>query len=393
MTRPDAPRAPHAMLWALMTGNLVIGTGVMLPSGLLTGLMADFAIPAETAGLVVLVGAVVVAVGAPVLAWATTRVDRRRLLVAALAIYALGHLAAALVPGFVPLLVLRALTVVGAAIFTPQAAATAGLIVTPQRRAAAIAFIMTGWSLAPVVGLPLGSLLGDVLGWRAAFAGLAVLSALAAVAVAFTLPRGLRVEPLVLSSWTRVLRSPALMCVLGVTLCSLAGQFVPMAYLAPLLQDVFGAGAGELALVFVLLGITGVIGNQAAGWLVGRWGVGRGVMVSLVLIAAGLVVTAAGFGRFELFLLGVCIWGLAAFAVNSLQQGRLVVLAPALASATVALNTSVVYLGQAVGTGIGGVLIARGGVTAALPLAGAVLLGLALVLSVVAARARAPAQG
>ncbi len=372
-------------LWALLFGNLVIGTGVLLPAGLLSALMTDLAVPAGRAGLLITVGGLVVGFGAPLLAGLTSRVDRRALLVFALGLYVIGHIAAAVTTDFTLLLTFRALTVAGAAIFTPQAAATVGLLVSADRRGGAIAFIFIGWSLASVLGIPLGSLLGEYLGWRTTYLLMAGLSGVGAAVVWAVTPRGLRVQPLALASWVRVLTDWRLLCVLAVTMFAMSGQFALFTYVSPILSVGYGLGAGAIGLTFLAIGLAGVAGNFLASRVAGKFGVERSILVALVSVMLGLVVIWAGWRLYPAFLLGGCLWGLGGFAANSLQQSRLVSMAPMLASATVALNTSFVYLGQSLGSYTGGALIAQGP-TPAMALAGAAFAGAAAVLSVVAGR-------
>ncbi len=210
MTPIPGQASQRLALWSLLFGNFVIGTGVLLPAGLLNVLGADLQVPPATAGLLLFAGGLVVGVGAPVLAGLTSRFDRRMLLAVSAAIYAVGHGLAALAPEFWSLLIIRTVTMVAAALFTPQAAATVGLLVPPERRSEAIAFIFIGWSLASVVGIPLGSILGTEFGWRATFFAMAVLAAVSCVGVMLSLKPGLRVQPLQFSSWIAVFKNPAL---------------------------------------------------------------------------------------------------------------------------------------------------------------------------------------
>lgn len=372
-------------LWALLLGNLVIGTGVLLPAGMLTAFMADYTIDADRAGQLMVVGGLVVGIGAPLLAGWTSRIDRRHLLSLALAIYAIGHFGATLTTDFTALLILRAITVIGAAIFTPQAAATVGLIVPAAGRAGAIAFIFIGWSLASVAGIPLGSLLAEAIGWQRTFLGLAALSAAMAVISWRTVPPGLVPPRIDLAAWGRVFRNPVLLLVLMVTLLSMAGQFTLFTYLSPVLKGPYGASANAVAITFLIVGGLGVLGNFVGARVAGRLGVERTIAIALGLMLAGLVVIAIGYGNLAVFLIGGCLWGLGSFASNSLQQSRLVALAPALAAATVALNTSFVYLGQSLGSAAGGQLVRDFG--AAMPWAAAAFLLAALGLSVLAGKA------
>jgi MFS transporter, DHA1 family, inner membrane transport protein len=347
-------------LWALLFGNFIIGTGVLLPAGLLNQLSSELHVDIATTGLLMLAGGVVVGFGAPILATLTTRFDRRLLLVLAMVLYALGHLASAFTNAFWPLLIIRVLMISGAGVFSPQAAATVSLLLPPERRASAISFIFIGWSVASVAGIPLGSYVGEALGWRSVFVIMAALSTISAIAVWFTVRPGLYGKPLDFASWKAVFTSPALLCVLLVTLLSMSGQFTVFGYLAPILKQVTLATPSQISLAFFIAGLSGVIGNTIGSNLVRHVAVDRVIAIALFSLCSGFLVFGLMFGYYWGSIVGLALWGFGTFSSNSLQQSRLVGLAPALASATVALNTSAVYLGQAIGAGAGGALIKNG---------------------------------
>lgn len=373
-------------LWALFAGNFAIGTGVLLPAGMLNDLSVGFGVSPAQAGLLLFVGGIVIGFGAPVFAGLTSAVDRRRLLVASLALYAAGHALSALASDFTVLLVLRAVTIVSAGVFTPQAAACVGLLVPPERRAQSVAFIFVGWSIASVAGVPLGSLVSAALGWQAAFAIMAVLSLAAMLLVWRSLPSGLRVAPLSLAAWRDVFSNPALICVLLVTLASASGQFTLFSYLAPLFKETLGAGPPLIAGLLAVLGLSGVAGNVLAARFVGRLGIERTILIAFVAMFGGIVLFGLTAGlAVSAAAISAGIWGLGTFSSNSLQQSRLIALAPALAPASVALNTSVIYLGQAVGAGTGGPLLASGQ-TIYLAWVAAIFVAAAIILSLAASR-------
>ncbi len=385
MTSSPAKINPSLALWSLLFGNFVIGTGVLLPAGLLNVLGADLQVPPATAGLLLFAGGLVVGVGAPLLAGITSKFDRRFLLAVAAAIYAVGHGLAAFAPEFWSLLTIRTITMIAAALFTPQAAATVGLIVPPERRSQAIAFIFIGWSMASVAGIPLGSILAAQIGWRATFLAMAVLSALACGGVLVSLKSGLRVQPLLLSSWVGVFKNPVLLCVLAVTLFAMSGQFTLISYLAPVLREAFGASPQDIALLFAIFGVAGISGNYLATQAIGRLGVDRAVLVALLSLVVGMIMFGLFFGHFLLACGAGIVWGAGSFSSNSLQQSRLVAVAPSLAAATVALNTSAVYLGQSIGAVSGGFVI-KAGVSASIAWTALGFLVLATGLSMVATR-------
>ena len=159
------------VLWALLFGNFVIGTGVMIVPGTLNEISNSLQVSIATTGLLISAGATVMCVGAPLFAALVAGWDRRRLLAISMLWYGILHLVSAAMPNFASLLSARVLAVLAPAIFTPQAAACVGLLVPVAMRGRAITFVFLGWSVASVVGLPLGAYVGGALGWRSARAG------------------------------------------------------------------------------------------------------------------------------------------------------------------------------------------------------------------------------
>jgi DHA1 family inner membrane transport protein len=358
---------------ALMLGNVVVGIAVLAPAGMLPDLAAGLEVSIREAGLLIAYGAVILCFGSPLMAWATTRVDRRTLLAATLALLAIGQLGSAFAPNYLAVLVLRLLMLAVAAIYTPQAASTIAMIVTERERASAISFVFA-------VALPVVTFLSAHFGWRATYG---VLGATAAAAFALNLvglPSGLRGAPLSLASWTAIARSRAIILLLTVTLCWTAAMFVIFPYLVPLFARLAGAGAGTAGVFFALYGVMGFLGNVAATQAVGRFGAFNTSAVSLGAMFAGALVWSLGAGALALMGAGLLMLGLGFAATNSMQQARLVAAAPALSGATVALNTSWLYAGQALGTWVGGLLfdhdapLANGYVAAAFMLAALVSL-------------------
>lgn len=372
------------VLWPLLFGNFVIGTGVMTVPGTLNEISRDLSVPVATAGQLISAGALLMCVGAPLLAAVVAGWDRRRLLALSMLWYALLHLACALAPGFGWLLALRVLALVPPAVFTPQAAASLGLLVPPALRGRAITFIFLGWSLASVLGMPIAALVGGTLGWRSAFGLVALLSVASAAWVWRAVPDGVRPPALSRAAWKQTFRSPALMATVAVTVLSAAGQFVQFSYFAPYYKQVLGLAPGELSLLFMVFGAFGLVGNMLMARHIDRLGAGRAVMIGLAGMATSLLLFPLGATLVLAALVNVP-WALGCFSSNSAQQARLVGLAPALASASVALNSSAIYAGQAIGAATGGWLIARGGM-GMLHWAGLAGLLAAMAASVVASR-------
>lgn len=347
-----------ALLWTLLIGNFVIGTGVMLVPGTLNDIATSLQTSVASAGQLITAGAITVCIGAPLLAAALAKFDRRILLAASMLWYAIMHAACALAPGYTSLLILRVLAVISAAIFTPQAAAVAGMLVAPERRGRAITTVFLGWSVASVIGSPLSALVGGTYGWRVAFWILAALALLCAALLWRVIPQGVKPPAVSGAMWRQTLGSKLLIVTVLVTALSASGQFVQFAYFSPYVVQVLKGSAKDVALLFAVFGFFGVIGSFAVSRVVDRIGPPKAVMITLMLMAISLLLWPLGTSIFTLAL--VCIpWGLGCFACNSAQQARLVALAPAMASVSVAVNTSALYLGQGLGSATGGVMISQ----------------------------------
>jgi predicted MFS family arabinose efflux permease len=349
--------------WALLLGNFVIGSGLQVAAGTLHDLARSLDVSVATAGQLISVAAVVVCAGAPLAAWLVRGRDMRRLLTFALLWYGLGHAACAAAGTYFSLGVARALTMLAAAVFTPQAAAAIAVMTPPQERASAIAFIFIGWSASAVIGSPVSSYVGEVLGWQHAFGLVAVLALLAAAAVWCSMPAGVTTPPVSAAAWKAAVREPVLVAILLVTALQGAGQFTVLSYFLPFCKEVLQADAAQISLAYLWFGALGLVGNVLLVRLVGRLGPGRAVNGVLAAMAVSLVAWPLATSMPALLLI-VVPWALACFASNSAQQARLGHLAPQLAPALMAMNTSAIYLGQAMGATGGGVLLAAWGMGA-----------------------------
>lgn len=371
-----------ALVWPLLFGNFVIGTGVMVVPGTLNEITASLQVTVAVAGQLISLAALLMCVGAPLFAAAVGGWDRRKLLALSMLWYGLLHLASAAAPDFGSLLPLRVISMVAPAIFTPQAAACVGLLVPPQQRGRAITFIFVGWSVASVLGMPIAAFLGGTLGWRSAFVLVGVLGLASAWWVWRSMPDGVKPPALSLRGWGEVVRSRALMLCLLVTVLSSAGQFSLFAYFAPYYKDKLDITPGQLSLLFMWFGAFGMLGNVLMSRYIDRIGTHRAVLIGLGLMAVSLVIFPLGTSLVLAALVNLP-WALGCFSSNSAQQARLVALAPTLAAGSIALNSSAMYAGQAFGAATGGWLIAQAGFTR-LHWAGAAGLLLAMAASALA---------
>ena len=342
-----------------MFGNIVTGTSIMAPAGMLSELSGGLGVSINSAALLVTFGAVVLCIGSPLTAWLTSRIERRSLLTGTLAVLALTNVASAFAPDYASLLVIRLIMLAIGALYTPQAAGTGAMIVPTEKRGSTIAYIFLGWSLAAAVGLPLVTFVASRYGWRMAYGGIGALGFVSFLLLAWRLPGGLLGVPVDLKTWTELGRNRTIGLLLLITTLQMSGQFVVFTFMGPLLSRLTQAGPDAIGLVFALYGVFGFIGIAIATRIVDSWGAYKTSLLFTSLLLAGVSGWALSAGSYPLMAASVAIWGLGFASTNSMQQARLVAAAPALASASVALNTSVLYVGQAIGSAIGGVLYAR----------------------------------
>jgi MFS transporter, DHA1 family, inner membrane transport protein len=344
---------------ALMLGNVVTGTSIFAPAGMLNELAAELGVTIRVAGLLVTFGALVLCIGSPLTAWLTSRIERRVLLSGTLAVFAIANIASAFAPDFVTLMVIRLIMLAIGALYTPQAAGVAAMIVPVERRGSTIAYVFLGWSIAAAVCLPLVTYAASRYGVRAAYGGIGVIACVSCVVLAWRLPHGLRGTPVDMKTWAEIGRNPLIGLLLLITTLQMSGQFVVFTFMGPLLRRLTDAGPDAVSLVFALYGVFGFIGIAIATGIVDSWGTYKTSLLFTSCLMTGVSGWALSAGIYPLMACSVAVWGLGFASTNSMQQARLVAAAPPLASVSVALNTSVLYIGQAVGSAIGGVLYAR----------------------------------
>lgn len=341
-----------------MLGNFVTGVSILAPAGMLPELSQEFGVSIHEAGLLITFGAIVLCIGSPVSAWLTSAFDRRILLSVTVAIIAVAQFASMVAPNYATLMVIRLVMLAVAALFTPQAAGTAALMVPPERRGSTMSYVFLGWSLALAVGLPLIAYVASHIGWRVAYCGIGVLALLNLALLVWRLPAKLIGTPVDLKTWGDLIRNPLIALLVIITVLQTSGQFVVFTYLGPLFAKL--GGSAQLAIIaFSIYGVMGFIGNVIASRVVDTWGPYRTSLTAIAMLLAGITMWALGAGIVPVMLASMVPWGMAFSSANSMQQVRLASAAPIFASATVSLNTSGLYVGQAIGSGIGGFLFAH----------------------------------
>jgi len=363
-------------LLPLVLGAFAIGAETFLVSGVLPQIAGDLHVTAAAAGSLVTIFALAYAFGSPLIAVATAGVERKRLLIVAIAAFALANLVAACAPNFVSLAAARALLALTAGTFMPAAVAYATALFAAKQRGRAIAMIYGGMTLATVVGVPAGTYLASLAGWRAPFFGVAVVAALAAVGVATALPRLQSGRAAGFAERLAVMRRPDVLQMLSLTALALIGPFALNTFLGVLVESAFGVGGDKLALVLAFFGVVSFIGSQFGGYAADRWPRERFLAVVFVVLIAAFPLMSlgphiGGGGGAAMLFAGLALWGVFGWAFPIVQQARLVTLDPAMAPITLSLNVSALYVGVAIGSSLGAWTVARWSVDAIGLVAGA----------------------
>ncbi|WP_298236007.1 MFS transporter [uncultured Azohydromonas sp.] len=304
---------PLALL-ALTVSAFAIGTTEFVIVGLIPTIAADLQVSLPSAGLLVSLYALGVAIGAPVLTALTGRLPRKTLLLALMALFTTGNLLAWQAPGYESLVLARVLTGLAHGVFFSIGSTIATSLVAKDKAASAIATMFTGLTVALVTGVPLGTFIGQHFGWRETFLAVAALGLLAFLASLLAVPRGIRhAPPASLRSQARVLAQPRLLLVYAKTAIGYGGSFIPFTFLAPILQDVSGFSQGAVAWVLLAYGVSVAIGNVWGGRLADRQGPIPALQLIFAALAGVLLLLTFTAHNPWLVVLTVLAWGAVAF--------------------------------------------------------------------------------
>lgn len=376
-------------LLALAAGAFGIGVTEFAPMGLLPVIATDLGVTIPTAGLLISAYALGVMLGAPLMTLATGRVPRRALLIGLVAIFTIGNLLSAVADSYGLLLAARVVTSLNHGAFFGVGSIVAAGLVPPNRQAGAVAAMFMGLTIANVVGVPLATWAGDVLGWRASFWGIAAIGVLVMAALRFTLPRLPAPTGGDMAAELRVLGRGPVLAALALTVIGSSAMFTVFTYIAPILREQTHASLGFVTAMLVTYGLGLTVGN----WLGGKFAdksVDRTLIVTLAALSALLIAFAVAMPFAVPTSILVFLWGIASFALVPPLQVRVMTAASEAPNLASSMNIGAFNLGNAIGAAVGGMVIAGGLGYPAVSLAGAVAAGLGLVLVLILTRRDTP---
>ena len=358
-------------IYWLALGTFAIGTEGFMIAPLIPSMAADLNVGASSAGLLVTAFALAYALSSPVLTALTGNYDRRRVLILAMAAFAIANLAAWSARDYWWLMGARILLAIAAGLYVPNANALAGSLVAPEQRGRALAIVNGGTTLAIAFGVPLGASIGDHFGWRATFATVGLMAAIAASGLKFGLHPGVGAVTQVVGLRERlaVVRKPGVLPALLVTTLWATGAYTVYTYIALLLDAATGIRGGWVSAILFLWGMAAAGGLALGGHRHDRSGPRAVLIPALTALACAFTVISVcahvlSHTAAVAPVVGcVVIWGIAAWAFFPAQQARLIGIAgPRVAAVILSLNASFMFVGFSAGAALGSVVVANGAV-------------------------------
>jgi MFS transporter, DHA1 family, inner membrane transport protein len=348
-------------LLALAISAFGIGTTEFVPVGLLSTIADDLNISITLAGLLISGYAMGVAFGAPILTALTNKMSRKTLLMSLMVIFIIGNSIAAVSTSFGLLLAARIITAFSHGVFFSIGSTIAADLVPEHKRASAIAFMFTGLTVATVTGVPLGTFIGQMFGWRATFWGVALLGVVGIIASAILIPKNIKdAPPSKISDQIKILGNGPLLLAFAITALGYGGTFVAFTYLTPILQDITGFSPKVVSVILLVYGIAVAIGNSIGGKAADKnplkallW---MFIIQAIILVVLTFTAPFKIIGLITIFLLGMFAFmnvpGLQVLVVKLAER-----YVPAAVNVASALNIAAFNLGIAIGAFVGGIIV------------------------------------
>ncbi|MEM5551645.1 MFS transporter [Pseudoalteromonas neustonica] len=346
-------------LWALTLSAFAIGTTEFVIVGLIPIIADDLGVSLPSAGLLVSLYAVGVAIGAPVLTAVTGRWKRKTVLTSLMALFVIGNIVAWQAPSYETLIAARVLTGLAHGVFFSIGSMMATSLVSKEKQASAIAIMFTGLTVALVTGVPLGTWVGQVFGWRSTFLMVSLLGLIALIGSAILVPNMLdQVIPTKVKDQLQVLLKPRLLLAYTMTILGYGGTFTAFTFLAPILQQHAGFAASYVGFIMLGYGVSVAVGNVWGGKLADKYGPIKALKVLFLGLSITLLALTFTMNSPLLVVITVLVWGAFAFGNVPGLQLHVVKIAeqdtPKAIDVAIGLNIAAFNIGIALGSVVGG---------------------------------------
>ncbi|UUZ90313.1 MFS transporter [Paenibacillus sp. P25] len=335
--------------------SFFVSTSEYVVAGILDQIAAWANISVSAAGQLITVFAIANAIGSPLFVMATTKMDRRHLLMISLAIVVLGSLLTVTLPGFGFLIVSRIVLAIGGGVFVISAKTVAAKLAAPGKQAGAIGTVILGFSASLIAGVPIGRIVAAAYGWKVIFVGIGILSLLAIIAVTRTIPPTDGDAPVPLGRQLVLLKNPEILSGFGVAFFWQLGYAMLYAYIVPFLLNVTSMSEREVSAALFAFGIATLIGSKFGGFMTDRIGITRSLMGGMLVHVIALVLLSSIAKSTVVAIPLLMLWAFSAWSSGPGLQFNLVALAPEASGIMLSLYGSILQLSITAAGGMGGI--------------------------------------
>lgn len=378
-------------LLALAISSFGIGTTEYVILGLLPELATDLHVSIPQAGFLVTGYALGVALGSPIIAILTSKMDRRRSLLALMGLFTIGNLMCAVSTSFTLLMFSRIVTSLCHGTFFGIGSVVATEVVPANKKTQAISLMFMGLTLANVLGVPFGTALGQALGWRSTFFVVVLIGIFATLALYVWVPKSTKTQHSSLLTELSAFKNPQVLLAMSISILSSASLFTVFTYITPMLEQNSGATPRQVAIILLILGVALTIGNIIGG-ILADWRLMDSIAGMLVGVTGVLLILSLTIFHLDIAIGTLFLWGVFAFALISPLQMRVVNEASQAPSFSAILNQGAFNIGNAVGAWAGSEALSAGLAYSRLPIIGAMISCIALLVTMYAKKLEASRQ-
>ncbi|MCY7671935.1 MFS transporter [Bacillus altitudinis] len=346
-----------AVVYLLALAAFLIGTIEYIITGIIQMVADDLQVTTSAAGLLVTSLALSAAIGAPIVIALTINIDRRKILSWMLIIFTLSNIITSVSHSFEMVLMTRVLQGISGGTAIVVAMAVATRLVEREKRGTAIGIILMGLSSSLVLGVPIGTFLSSMIGWKALFAAIGVITLIPLIVVYRRIPSMKEQEPVTLRMQLSILKDKRILLAVAVTLFYVGGYSTLFTYLTPFLQKSANLSITEISGILLLAGICSFLGSSLGGIAADKKGPIFTIFSGIILQIMMLMLLAFVTGNLVVMVAVIMIWMIATWSTSPAQQLYLVTLVPKSPDIALSVNTSFIQFGFALGSGLGGIVL------------------------------------